>query len=991
MIKTRFFLMIFALFLCFVCPAYGQGGDGDLPLSVYGPILSGLHIPNFQDPDSDTEDLRVFGDGHPLARDRFGNLHLIYSDLLFTPNDTLIAVYYMVFNPEEIPPDFEPVLLDSFSWFGVAPDPSIQIDNQDNIHLLWLSQEEEEDGEIVFGIIYFGGKYNPNSENWDWIPEPIILLDSEDDNSGINSEARNLSFTFYREGDVYHFYCVNSSNFFSDIGVVICFRVGFRLTDQVEILYREGTPISAIFSSSIQPKIALDSRGYPHVVWTDSQFGNYEIVRRRGPRHDEPFVWSDPVRNVSESSAGSAFPKLSIDSNDVAHIIWSEFDSPGNFSPSLKYRTLDILRDEASSIYTMQEGGYFSHDSDHQIAISGRGDVHAIWISFDIQSDGASLIFYNRHEYGTGWQVTWNPILSDILDPDYIDSGVVTRADAHDEFDFVWLRQHRENPDSNFIMYGNITFNDSPNNPDKIEFTVLINDPIPTISDSLNVEELSWCYEDVEGDSMQFFHVQISDDSSFQSSQSQYNYIGASEPASPSGEIARIVDFMDELPSVASDGIYYIQIRAADGFRYDQLGELNFNWGPWSRERIEFRIDNSSPSDLLLTIGNRQLGTQDATVTYDREVDLYLSATDSSSYSVRLWGMEGYRTRDQALRIEATDQLAATLPSGDGVKRVYAQCEDALGHLSLIMSDSILLDQHHIVYPDRDNCIYLPEFWDDHIPNNDTRLCIPAGSVSDTLIITPLTTEKLSEESEYLNSDNITSVSDHPRIDSEIVGSIRFTVRNKTTHELIHNLRFQTADDPGESVELFFHYDSLSLVEGDVDEDQADDLKIFYWDGINWVYLGGLSYPDKNYVLIKSLEFLPSSPPPGPMPQPNLNSESPSPYLPDFGLFKVESGFLDPLSKLSVRPNPFTPNEDGYNDLLYFDFGINPAFDATSGPLTIKIFDERGYQIRTLRDGSYPIIWDGTDNQERPVEGGLYFYQVQVHDRFHSGSVALIR
>ncbi|MCP4583471.1 MAG: hypothetical protein GY839_17825, partial [candidate division Zixibacteria bacterium] len=385
--------------------------------------------------------------------------------------------------------------------------------------------------------------------------------------------------------------------------------------------------------------------------------------------------------------------------------------------------------------------------------------------------------------------------------------------------------------------------------------------------------------------------------------------------------------------------------------------------------------------DLKLTIGNIRLGTQNATVTYDDLVKLYLDASDSSGYGTKIWGMAGSETEAGADTIFMSEHNVQLQP-GDGIKYIHAQFFDPIGHVSDVVQDIIILDRNHIVYPDRDNEIYIPEAENDEIALNDTRLFIPEGAVPGKLIITPYMAKRLSANPDTLDPTKLPSISDHPRIDSQIVESIKFIVQNSETGEFISNLRFNTPVDPLKSVEFRFHYDIQSLIEADVDFDQEDDLRIFYWDGVNWVFLGGDANPDSNFVYIKNLNFLSTAPPP---PGDPLNL---SEYRPDYGIFKEESGFLDPLANLSVRPNPFTPNGDGVNDQVLFDFGR--ALDPNE-KLTIKIFDERGYQVRTIRNDFYPIVWDGKDNHGSVLEGGLYFYQVDFMDQFHPGSLVLIR
>ena len=70
-----------------------------------------------------------------------------------------------------------------------------------------------------------------------------------------------------------------------------------------------------------------------------------------------------------------------------------------------------------------------------------------------------------------------------------------------------------------------------------------------------------------------------------------------------------------------------------------------------------------------------------------------------------------------------------------------------------------------------------------------------------------------------------------------------------------------------------------------------------------------------------------------------------------------------------VFPNPFTPNNDGYNDYVEFRFP-----ETLQGNGRILIFNISGKKIRELQD-SY--IWYGNDDSEQPQKPGAYIYIVK--------------
>ena len=91
---------------------------------------------------------------------------------------------------------------------------------------------------------------------------------------------------------------------------------------------------------------------------------------------------------------------------------------------------------------------------------------------------------------------------------------------------------------------------------------------------------------------------------------------------------------------------------------------------------------------------------------------------------------------------------------------------------------------------------------------------------------------------------------------------------------------------------------------------------------------------------------------------------------------------------VSVFPDPFTPNGDGYNDYAEFIFleseNLNPV---------IQIFNLRGMPIRELSDRTGEAYqWDGTDSDGNDVEPGVYIYIFTSKDNQASnGTITLIR
>ena len=92
--------------------------------------------------------------------------------------------------------------------------------------------------------------------------------------------------------------------------------------------------------------------------------------------------------------------------------------------------------------------------------------------------------------------------------------------------------------------------------------------------------------------------------------------------------------------------------------------------------------------------------------------------------------------------------------------------------------------------------------------------------------------------------------------------------------------------------------------------------------------------------------------------------------------------------ELIVRSNPFTPNDDGINDMVSFNFEKVGVID----PL-LKLFDVSGRMILTIKDrAGYEFIWDGKDRFGNPAQPGVYLYLLEDQNRMiANGYVVLAR
>jgi hypothetical protein len=95
-------------------------------------------------------------------------------------------------------------------------------------------------------------------------------------------------------------------------------------------------------------------------------------------------------------------------------------------------------------------------------------------------------------------------------------------------------------------------------------------------------------------------------------------------------------------------------------------------------------------------------------------------------------------------------------------------------------------------------------------------------------------------------------------------------------------------------------------------------------------------------------------------------------------------------AQLSIQPEIFSPDNDGYHDVQ----GVNYQFNQPGYLLTINIYNADGSFIKNLVNNEYAgtegvILWNGLGEHNTPVPFGIYVYAIQVVDV--SGSVFLFK
>jgi len=96
--------------------------------------------------------------------------------------------------------------------------------------------------------------------------------------------------------------------------------------------------------------------------------------------------------------------------------------------------------------------------------------------------------------------------------------------------------------------------------------------------------------------------------------------------------------------------------------------------------------------------------------------------------------------------------------------------------------------------------------------------------------------------------------------------------------------------------------------------------------------------------------------------------------------FKLDEGY--------PRPRVFTPNGDGNNEQVTFEY---ENIDENS--IVCWIYDIKGSVVRQLDivGGSDKFTWDGKDEDGNISPSGIYIYQIEVEGKTINGTIVLAK
>lgn len=180
----------------------------------------------------------------------------------------------------------EPTKISDASMYSGIPD--IVVDTQGNVHVSWTDYGA---GEIYWS--FFDG------DTWS---TPFNISDKPYQDfcarMAINRQANRIHMVWHE---------------YSDFG-----DIWYSLYDSVSWSAPQNITNDSV--ESAEADIAVDSEGHPHVVWMD--YGDMDIHYF----YYNGSAWSTPV-NISymdQPYGQSGFPRIALDSKDFPHVVWEE-------------------------------------------------------------------------------------------------------------------------------------------------------------------------------------------------------------------------------------------------------------------------------------------------------------------------------------------------------------------------------------------------------------------------------------------------------------------------------------------------------------------------------------------------------------------------------------------------------------------------------------------------------------------------------------------
>jgi len=348
-----------------------------------------------------SDDSTLWNDGGSyspsLAVDNNGNVHVVWYD--YTSGEWGNDVEIMYANNTGSGWSNATVISDDGTLWndGGSYSPSLAVDSAGNIHVVWADDTNGEwgnDREIMYA----------NNTGSGWSNATVISDDSTLWNTGNNFNPR---ITVDSTGNI-HAVWEDETN-------------GEWGTDR-EIMYANNTGSgwsnatvisddSTLWNndSSTFPSLAVDSAGNIHVAWTDETNGTWGIDSEIMYANNTGSGWSNATVISDDSTfwnyGGSYSPSIAVDNNGNIHIVWYDYtDGAWGVDVEIMYANntgsgwsnATVISDDS----TLWNDGVSMYPN---IAVDSAGNIHVVWEDDTAGVWGSDREIMYVANTGSGW------------------------------------------------------------------------------------------------------------------------------------------------------------------------------------------------------------------------------------------------------------------------------------------------------------------------------------------------------------------------------------------------------------------------------------------------------------------------------------------------------------------------------------------------------------------------------------------------------------
>lgn len=334
-----------------------------------------------------------------LTVDTFGNVHIAWADYTdYAGAGTDRDIFYKRWNASTSSWTTTDVV--STESTEVCWIPSLAVDSSGNVHIAWNDYTDYAGAGTDIDIFY--KRWNASTSSW--TTTEVMSTES-------TAGSYQPSLAIDTLGDV-HLAWHDDTDYggAGDLADIFYKRWNASTSSwtTTEVVSTEST------GSSLEPSLAVDPFGNVHMTWYDYTINyaesgiDHDIFYKRWDVSTSSWTTSEVVS--TESTTGSVYPSLDVDSLGDVHITWldwTEYAGSGT-DGDIFYKHWDASTSSWSTteIVSTESTGESAYPS---LAVGILGDVHITWFEFtDYAGSGTDTdIFYKRWDASTSsWTTT---------------------------------------------------------------------------------------------------------------------------------------------------------------------------------------------------------------------------------------------------------------------------------------------------------------------------------------------------------------------------------------------------------------------------------------------------------------------------------------------------------------------------------------------------------------------------------------------------------